>query len=489
MKLVKILVVLLLLFVIAAAGAFFFLKNQVSETMTPQGIVKLLESEYNLRAEVSGVEGTMEGMRTKVVLTDLVLAARDGVADAGTALSERGKLVPEKHVVFSERVQIDLNLSKLAQRQIEVGELIFANPVLQIQIAEGKNNLAPLFEAPEVVDGKDVAAAAKKPVIQLALVGVPEADAAAESSEEGGKNEGEKEEMNASDLPLRVTASRIAAEGATILIRDLASKNQYRLEETKLELANLDVDPSALAVANHVDLSLSTRLKMDDANGEGTVMNLMIAGEGDAAPFDVETGKLNVAANIDLVLGKGSSFDGHPLLAQLGKALESVAEYGITVADLTSSAILTSDVRTRIAFADSVLNLEEDILLPLERFSIGLKQGGWVNTAENNHALSCALVTSPETTQRVMGEVKEYLDEKVGGTLGSIALKTVTSPLLNEEGNIKVEFRSAESLSDPKVTVDTGIGSIGDSIQNVVKDLLKSEEGIGGLLKGLFNKD
>ena len=476
-KLIKILLILALLAVLLVGIGAWIVKKRASDSLTPEGLVALIETQFDCRAEVGSSEVALVGNPSRIVLTDVLLAPRDEVADAGTPLAERGRMVPEKAVLAVPRLEVSANLRELLKGRFHFQELALTDPVITMTSREEGDSFTDLFETPGIVNGK----------VNPASISSEDPKAGSQALAESIP-EDEDDPLQADALPMPAYLDRASVSGGRIQIVDDEDGEVTIYDEVQLEITEVDINPERLEAQNHMFLRLDTKLIHKNSLETPPTLTLLLSGEGDVIPFDPVTSDWNPTIKADVVLGQGSTLDGHPILLKMGEALAKVGKYGLDLLDLASSATLTEDIRTEIEYRDEVVTLRESVKLPLTRFNLGLDKGGWLDTDDDTHDLVGIVEATPETSEKVFGEVQAYLSDKVGETLGETALTSVAKGISNEAGNLQFSFRSDGDLDDPELDLEI-LDILGNIIQEVIKDLMKKPEGLGDLLKGLLGGD
>ncbi|MCB1062320.1 MAG: hypothetical protein KDN20_05270 [Verrucomicrobiae bacterium] len=484
---------------ILAAGVFFVGKQLLVGYLTPDFLVKQMESRWNCRADVASVEVNLLGAAATVELKGVALAPRDHFADDGIALADRIAIPEGTAEMVSDSVLLEILPAELIKRQLNIRRLILDGLTISTTInREGGASIQKLFEHRNSSDPLLSAGAngqeSKRTMSSTPLAIAGTADAAAESSEETitvivppGAVKDVSNDSGTKGMDFATMADRIEVKNGQLNFHVEASGADIRLEAFQLALTEIDVDPRDLETHNRTSFSYGADLIVQPPAEKGTEAYLRahITGEGRATPFLPETGDLDPSWTTDLTIHEGAQINTFPLIDKLQKLLKGVDTAGVTLDDINIRGTLLADATTQIGQFQGKYLFKKPLELALPDTVLMIQEGSWLHTGTNQHKMGGLMVASETLTKKIEEKVDVYLEKKAGNFASENLRNVVLSPVMRE-GHLAIEFSSKGDLADPKADIVTPFGNLSE-VLDTGKDTLKSLEKVGkSLLKNLF---
>ncbi|MCB1230444.1 MAG: hypothetical protein KDN19_09270 [Verrucomicrobiae bacterium] len=467
---------LALVVLLVAAG--LIAKQVLVGYLTPDFVVRQIESHWNCRAEVTEVNVHLLGTAT-VELRGVALAPRDSFADDATPLEERTPLPDGTAELQSGSVLLEIRPGELIRRHLNIRQLVIDGLQVSTTInRDGDASLEKLFDEPA------------KPVLPLVASEAPT------PKETGGPEEGttvsDEESFHAGDLNFSAAADRMEVKDGQLAFHVEASGAEIRLESFSLALTDIDVDPGELDVHNRAAAEfggdLIVRPPADSpAPSDLDYLNAHISGNGRIQPFNPETGEVDPVWTVNLTIHQGAEISTFPVIAQLQNLLKDVDTAGVDLSDLNLRGTLLADATTAIGHAEGKYLIKEPLALQLPDTLLQIEQGSWFHTGTNEHKMKATLVASETLTHQIEGKVDAYLQRKAGNLASANLRSLLMSPVM-KDGQLTIEVSSKGDLSKPKVDLVTPLGNLSE-VLGVSKDTMDSLEKTGkALLKNLFGK-
>ncbi len=497
--------VVLLVLVVAAAAGLWWMAHTAQNQLTAENLVRILESQCNLRAHVGKSTPELFRSPARIFLEDVRIVPRDGEADAAVPLAARTTIVRKGTYIYFTSASLDVDLwGLLFRRKINIRELVVERADIKGTIMpHGDNTLRQLFGPPAVVGGKPnaalmaVAAPAAAVIAATPAPNTPSAppEPAPPAEPKPRKKKGEATEpppdasapdaerpparvFSAKDLPFAIDIRRIAFNDARLRLRNKKTKSQFELGDLSLAITNVAVDPANLGRENRATVRISTKLSIDSQKNQSLrYCELLLAAEGGIMPFDPVTSAFNPDTGFKTVLQKGSFIQGLPAMQKLQKNLDMAQQAGLALKDLSAKATLQRDASLMLHLRNNRLDLNNDETLLFEDYELRMAMGGFIDVSDDTHRFDARLVASEALSRQALDGADQFL-KKLPGNTGA-ELKQLFIDPLTKDGRVAVGFATAGELDEPKVKMDNPLK---DS-----KQLLK-EKGLD-LLNGLLNKD
>jgi len=490
----KTVLIVLASIVVLVLGAGFAGQAWLKGRFEKESLIAEMEAAWNCRAHLDSTTLTLGGSPAMVELHGLKLSPRD--AEAGKPLGQRTPFPEQAALLSADRISLSMTLGDLVSRRINVKALHISGLNVRAEVSpEGVSNLDAMFDSPE-----DAAKAAAAPTAPAVAVTVPaEATLAVEPGTvdsavvaaapveqpvvkgKGGSAALKKKKVKvaedplmASDLGMALEVEEASVEKGTVEIVDMGSATRTRLDGVSFALKGIDVNPGDLANHNRCGFEFSGTIKVDNPVNQVQGANFDVTGNGMLEPFEAQTGIWNPDLNLAVMIKKGGLLGGAPLAAQMKpKDLAKLKEFGLDLGTLALGGVLQEDASTEIHAVRSKLIVKKDTRLVFPDYEISLLSASWFNSPEDSHNTRGRLVASAELTNKLLGSAQTTLSERLGESLASIAIATVTATLLDEQKRLVLPFKSKGSLSKPEVGLDTALSGATDSLKDAGRDLLK----------------
>lgn len=453
--------------------------------LTPENVVREIESQWNCRAHIDGIKAHLLGQAT-VEIEGLALGPRDEHADKATPLGERPPM--EKPEIESASVLLDVRLADLLQKRLNISRLIVTQPVIRTQVQrDGRVSLERLFDS---IDGAEA-----NPAVAPVVGEVPTTTAAVGNSAPAGAPPSPLPPPSAlappASSPLGGRFSAIATqvdfiEGRIEALIEI-SGTRATVENFTGALTAIDIDTGNLAAHNQAAFQFAGDLRLDSPEGQGTeesrLLSFKLSGQGQLVPMDPATGAVDPSWVSDLTLHEGSSINTLPLATKLQEQLSGLGTGGIDLGDLRLSGDLLADTTTRIRYARGRYELEQPLVLPFPDTEIAVAQTSWFDTGKNLHQIQGQVTASQELSAKIEAKVDHWLERQ---GLRSDRLRKMLFDAIKKDGRISIRFVSEGDLKHPKADIVTPLGNLTDVIRKG-KETLNQLKDVGKkLLENLF---
>lgn len=428
--------------------------------LTPEFLVRQMESSLGCRAEIESVKVSFLGS-ANVKIKGLSLGQRDKYVEDGTALANR--LPMEKKDILVKSASLSVSPIDLMKRRLYVKHLVLDG--VDVRIAMRKDGTTTIDELFSELGKKDPAAGTGKGEVDKA-------------SEEGS-------------IPMAIKADRLEMTNSQFTVDIEASGSRVELQNAGFGFFEIDIDPEQLASHNQAQFQFTGDISIGGKDDSAQrIFEAKLSGEGELRPFDPVRSRWEPNWKSSITLAKGSKLDTVPLLGKMEKALSKVSQLGIDLSGLLINGELAQDATTEVSHKRGRYQFEQPLLLDFGDTTLNLHKGNWINAATNQHEIKSAVTASEQFTKEVQRKAEAYVSKQFGGQLSGDLVKTLFIPIL-KDGRINLELVSSGDLSNPRADIVTPIGTIGN-IGGMLKqsgsaggDLLKIGK---GLLDGFFKK-
>lgn len=486
----KLLTIALIFCVIAVIGLFVAKKVAVGY-LTPDFLVRKIESTWNCRAQVDSLDVSLLGT-TGVELKGVYLAPRDSYVVNATPLKDRPPV--ENSLIHSESILLNVELKDLLARRLNIALLRIGETNINGTVfSDGKSDLEMLFDAPGESTIAYATSPDTKPIEDLEEARA--AEPAQPTVTEGlavvdppslAEPKVEPIESTTDEVPLSTVADTMELENATVSILLESSGARIDLQNLKIGLSEIDINPSGLDQHNRAVFAIESDLTVKNAALTEEYFISHLSGTGEIFPFDAATGEMNPSWVCDATIHQGAQFNTLPLVEKINEKLSQVDAGGVDLGDFQLGGVLLDDAATRIAAKDGRFEFETPLTLQLAEASVGVREESWVDTASNQHQVNGVIIASQATTDDIEAKLAIYLKDKTGGFLNSENLVDLVLGPVKQDGRLAFNYTSKGDLSDPKADILTPFGSLTE-VMSGGKDTLKDLEKAGkALLKGLF---
>lgn len=502
MKFARILLILLGLVILLAvatplAGAWW-LRRYVNK----ERLVLETEKNINARVELDDVSLTLFSWPPSLRLSGIKIAPRDQYA--GTPVEARPmlkqapvqvemayvELVPEGlfHRHFFPRVLrlIKVDVNESIGPQGSSLEALFQPPPEKLALMQQEEvpRAIPLQTTPPVAGDPGVPRAIPLPAPPAVAVdpGAPPPSIAApllDVPEE--PKHGRAERLALQEISIEQAHFRITNQ-------DAESKFDADISDFSLSLSEIDIDPDDLMAHNRLHVRLAAKIVVDGMAKVGGQMrqvqfaNMTLHGEGEVNPVDPTTMSWSPAADLNLVIDRGSAIGGNVTIGEAaGSNLDKLMKYGIDISAIRIGGTLAQDVAAAVHYRDQAIRFRSDTQFALPDYEYTIKRESWIDFAKDQQGLLTRLSCGDALKQSVVNGIASR-------GLGQTVSKVVVEGLSDSRGRLSFDLTVTGSLSHPEVKPDIQIkleSLLGGDIEDKAKGLINTFKG----LKGLFKKD
>ena len=433
----------------------------VQQLANPDNVVRRLESEFHLRAEVTESKLSL-GFPTRLEITGLSLAARDESVEKGIPQKKRP---PMESIASIDFISMDLRTFPLLAQQFVIEEVSVERPSIEMDVFEdGTTSFDQLIKPPP--KGKREASG---------------------GSGKTGDSADSSRVVKASELPLPTIIGSLSIEDATILAKVAKSKTTVQIHKGIVHLTDVDINPKELADHNSANLEISAWIGVDSLEKNTRYLDLAFDGSGAVQPFDPKTGNLDPSLSAQVTVRKDSWIDTLPLLDDMEKLLHQMENFGVNLDSVRLRGDFSEDTTASFNATRRDLKMTSDFMIPVDENFIVLEEGSWLNAGKNDHDFYVTFIASERLTRRAEDEVDKFLKSKMGD--GPAApVKAALFKSVKKDDFLVLRFNSKGDLGDPQVTALTPFGDIGGLMKlpdATVDELGKQAD---KLLQGLFGK-
>ncbi|MBK8398641.1 MAG: hypothetical protein IPL26_25765 [Leptospiraceae bacterium] len=426
----------------------------ISSFITPDFIVKQVESSLNVRADLKKVNINLFSLLSSIELENFSLHNRDSFADNANNLSERSP--SENPIISVEKVDLKLNFLSLLKRKFELRNFILITPIVSVVIKENGNNLSHLFQKPKIVEGKP----------NLAL----------------DETENEKVNTDNSDKPFTVKSLTISAnvgkigiESGQIDIFIQKTLQKVSLKNVSLLLRDIDINPENLEKHNSILLTANANFSIFNSGGQETAL-LKINSNGVIVPFVPSSGLINPSINYHLKIIEGSYFEGLLIMDALSGNLPILANAGIKLEGLSKKAELMKNVELSVNYNSSKITFLTPVTLPMANYDLMLEKQSWIQINSNDHIFTGGILTSKVESDKAISQIDLAIKEKLKIENPTETRNKILKNLIKED-RIYLPFISNGNIKSPFVKLNVELPSISELTKDLVGDKLKDELG------------
>ena len=432
----------------------------VQQLANPDNVVRQLESQYNLRAEVAESKLTL-GFPTRLEISGLSLAARDESVEKGLPQKDRP---PMESIASIDFMSFDLRTFPLLARQFVIENVSVERPSVEMDVFEdGTTSFDALIKPP---------AQAKK---------------AAPSAAKTGEAPESNRVVKANELPLPTIIGALSIEDATILAKVAKSKTTVQIHRGIVHLTDVDINPKALLDHNSANLELSAWIGVDSVEKNTRYLDLLFEGSGAVQPFDPESGELDPSLSAQVTVRKDSWIDTLPLLDDMEELLRQLEDFGVNLESVRLRGDFSEDTTASFNATRRDLKMTSDFMIPVDENFIVLEEGSWLNAGKNDHDFFVTFIASERLTRRAEDEVDKFLRSRMGDG-PAVPVKAALFRSVKQGDFLVLRFNSKGDLGDPEVAALTPFGDVGGLLklpESTVDEIGKQAE---KLLEGLFGK-
>lgn len=423
----------------------------ISSLLTPEFVVKQVESTFNLRAELKELKvGLFSG--ASVELRGIALGPRDSIANQGKSLGERKPM--QNKTISAESLNLKLQLMPLLDKQLVVERFVFEKPQVNLTMrSNGTNNLGGLFKTPRVVDGKRNPALDKKPA------------AASDTNTP----------FRAQDLGIAGNLERVGLNNGQLNLR-LASGDRLKFKNLDLFLTDIEVDPEDLANKNSAYLDLDTDVSVTSRRSGTEIAQFILRSDGKIQPFDPKTGQVALNVRYDLTMRESSFMTGFAVMDQLAGRLPDLKKAGVDMSEIAKKAELIRDVEIDLEYGRGLLKILNDPTFPTRHYDLALLKGSTIKLGDSTHKFKGSVLASEGETNKAFKNLDKEIERALKGTkVDPVELRNKALSKIVKDGRIHLDFTSVGALVNPDVDLLVNLPSLSDVIKSAGGDILKGK--------------
>jgi hypothetical protein len=484
MKIARLLLILLGLLLLLAVATPLVGAYMLRRYVDKDFLVQETEKNINARVHIDDVTLTLFTWPPSLRLSGIKIAPRDQYA--GTPIAARSPL--KQAPVQVEMAYVELVPEGLFHRHFFPRVLRLIKVDVNESIGPQGSSLEVLFQPPPeklaLMQQEEVPRAIPLPAPPTVAVdpGSPPPSIAAPL-------------LDVQEEPKHARAERLAIQEISIeqahfriTNQDAESKFDADISDFSLALTEIDIDPDNLMAHNRLHVRLAAKIVVDGMAKVGGQMrqvqfaNMTLHGEGEVNPVDPATLAWSPAADLDLVIDRGSSIGGNVTIGEAaGSNLDKLMKYGIDISDIRSGGTLPQDVAAAVHYRDQAIRFRSDTQFALPEYEYTIKRESWIDFAKDQQVLLTRLSCGEALKQSVVNGISSR-------GLGQTVSKLIVEGLSDNRGRLSFDLTVTGSLSHPEVKPDIQIkleSLLGGDIEEKAKGLIDTFKG----LKGLFKKD
>lgn len=431
--------------------------SSLSSFITPQFVVKSLESSLNARVNVKEVNINLFSALSAIEVKGIELGYRDSVADKGTLLEERQAM--KSPVIQLDSIDLGLTLSALLKKEFRLDKLIINSPDLTLVLNEdGSNNLSSLFKPPVTVNGE--------PNPSL----TPEALEERRKEEEQAKRDADsesKEPFSIKSIPISISMGELGIKDGSVKVVMKKTKQIIQLNALNLILKDLDIVPDDLENHNSLKLILNTDLGVIGANGKES-SKFLLDTSGTIVPFDAKTGLINTAIVHTVTIKEDSYISGFAVFDSLAGELPALKNLNLKMDKLSQKSSLKKDVTTKIGYSNGRVSFKDSPVFPTSNYDLTIVEGTWIQITNSTHLMNGKIISTKEESDRAISQIDKALQAGSKGADTSEMKKKIFGDLL-EGDRVALPFQSSGNIKSPNVGLKISLPSLTDLISGGAK--------------------
>ncbi len=286
----------------------------------------------------------------------------------------------------------------------------------------------------------------------------------------------------------RLALQEISLERAHFRITNQSADSRFDADISDLSLAftEIDIDPDNLMAHNRLHVRLAAKVVVDGMAQIGGRMqpvrfaDMTLHGDGAVAPVDPATRIWSPAADLNLVIDRGSSIGGNMTIGEAaGSNLDKLMKYGLDISAIRIGGTLAQDAVAAVNFRDQAIRFRSDTQFALPDYEYTIKRDSWMDFAKDQQGLLTRLSCGDALKQSVVNGVASR-------GLGQAVSKLIVEGLSDSRGRLSFDLTVTGSLSHPEVKPDLQIkleSLLGGDIEDKAKGLIDTFKGLKELFK------
>ncbi len=286
----------------------------------------------------------------------------------------------------------------------------------------------------------------------------------------------------------RLSLHEISIEQAHFRITNQGVDSQFNadISDFSFSMTDIDIDPNDLTAHNRLHARLAAKAVVDGVAKIGgqarqvRFADMTLHGEGDVNPVDPATRMWSPAADLNLIIDRGSSIGGNMTIGETaGAHLDKLMKYGIDLSAVRIGGQFAQDVHAHILYREQSLRFLDNAQFALPDYEYTIKRDSWMDFAKDQQGLLTRLSCGDALKQSLMQGIAS---RGINRTIS----KLVVEGLSDSRGRLTFDLTITGSLSHPEVKPDLQVkleNLLGNDIEEQAKGLINTFKGLKGLFK------
>jgi hypothetical protein len=286
----------------------------------------------------------------------------------------------------------------------------------------------------------------------------------------------------------RLSLQEIAIEQGHFHITNQGVDSQFNADvsDFNFALTDMDIDPENLTAHNHLHVRLAAKVVVDGVAQIGgqprqvRFADMTLHGDGDVNPVDPTTRMWSPAADLKLVIDRGSTIGGNMTFGDAaGPHLDKLKKKGLDISGIRIGGTLAQDVNAHILYREQSIRFMEDTQFALPDYEYTIKHNSWMDFAKDQQGLLTRMSCGEALKQSLIQGIASH---GINRTLSQL----IVEGLSDSNGRLTFDLTVTGSLSHPEVKPDAMIkldNILGSGIEEKAKDLIDTFKGLKGLFK------
>lgn len=286
----------------------------------------------------------------------------------------------------------------------------------------------------------------------------------------------------------RLALQEISIEQAHFRISNQGVDSQFNADISNFSIAltDIDIDPNDLTAHNRLHVRLAAKAVVDGVTQIGgqarqvRFADMTLHGQGDVNPVDPATRLWSPAADLNLVIDRGSAVGGNMTIGEAaGPHLDKLRQNGIDISAIRIGGILAQDVHAHVLYREQSMSFLDDTLFALPDYEYTIKRGSWLDFAKDQQGLLTRLSCGEALKQSLVQGIASH---GINRTLSQL----IVDGLSDSRGRLSFDLTVTGSLSHPEVKPDGMMkleSLLGNGLEEKAKGLINTFKGLKGLFK------
>ena len=286
----------------------------------------------------------------------------------------------------------------------------------------------------------------------------------------------------------RLSLQEISIEQAHFHIINQGVDSQFNADISDFNLAftDIDIDPENLMAHNRLHVRLGAKVVVDgiaQIGGQARQVrfaDMTLHGDGEVNPVEPATRMWSPAADLNLLIDKGSSIGGNMTIGETaGAHLDKLMKYGLDISAIRIGGTLAQNVNAHILYRAQSMRFLDDTQFVLPDYEYTIKRDSWMDFAKDQQGLLTRLSCGDALKQSLMQGIAS---RGINRTLSQLAVDALS----DSRGRLTFDLTITGSLSHPEVKPDIQVKLeklLGNDIEKKAKDLINTFKGLKGLFK------